>query len=310
MKYLRLFAIGIFLGNISCSFFRSGYKYAPVSKPDQIEVYGHRGEAGHYPENTIPGFLSAVQKGVDAIEMDVVISKDKKVVVSHEPFMASHYMLDEKGKPISKKKQHSYNLYRMDYDSIQKFDSGSKKNRSFPKQKKFPTFKPLLENVFDQIENYLTTNELPDIKYMIEVKSSPQSYNIYQPEPEEFVDLIMKVITARKLENRVIIKSFDPQILNRVHAVHPSIETSYLVSKAGIKRNLSYLEFTPTIYSPRHKLVKNRHFVDSVRSQNMKLVPWTVNRPKKIRRMIKLGVDGIISDYPERVFEALQESKY
>lgn len=309
MKYLRLFAIGIFLGNISCSIFRSGYKSPPIKKSDRIEVYGHRGEAGHYPENTIPGFLSAVQKGVDAVELDVVISKDKKVVVSHEPFMASHYMLDEKGKPISKKKQHSYNLYEMDYDSIRKFDSGSKMNRSFPKQRKFPTFKPLLETVFDQVENYIATNDRPSIKYMIEVKSSPQSYNIHQPEPQEFVDLIMEVITSRNLEKRVIIKSFDPRILNTVHASHPSIETSYLVSKVGIDRNLSYLEFTPTIYSPRHKLIKNRQFVDSIRSKNMKLVPWTVNRPKKIKRMIKLGVDGIISDYPERVFKELNNRK-
>lgn len=105
MKYIRHLALGFFLGNISRGIFRSGNKNPIPKSIHSLEVYGHRGEAGHYPENTIPGFLSAVAKGVHAIELDVVISKDKKVVVSHEPFMASHYMLDENGKLIPKKKR-------------------------------------------------------------------------------------------------------------------------------------------------------------------------------------------------------------
>lgn len=306
MKYIRLFFLGFFLGNISCNIFRSGIKSSANKAPDRIEVYGHRGEAGHFPENTIPGFLSAVKKGVDAIEMDVVISRDKKVVVSHEPFMASHYMLDARGRSIPKKKERSYNIYTMDHDSIQRFDSGSKKNRSFPKQQKMRTSKPLLEEVFDQVETYIQKNDLQSVKYMIEVKSSRRDYNIFQPEPPEFIDLIMQVVTARKLEKRIIIKSFDPQILNEVNAKHPMVATSYLVSKPGIERNLSLLNFTPTIYSPRHKLIRNKEFTDSIHSQNMKLVPWTVNRRSRIKRMIRLGVDGIISDYPERVFKALK----
>lgn len=310
MKYIRLFILGFFLGNISCNIFRSGYKSQANKKPNAIEVYGHRGEAGHFPENTIPGFLSAVKKGVDAIELDVVISKDKKVVVSHEPFMASHYMLDEKGRSIPKSKEHSYNLYKMDYDSIQKYDSGSKKNRSFPKQQKMPTSKPLLEEVFNQVENYVQENNLPAVKYMIEVKSSPRSYNNFQPEPAEFIDLIMEVVASNKLESRIIIKSFDPQVLNEVYAKHPTVATSYLVSKVGIDRNLSLLDFTPTIYSPRHKLIRSKKFTDSIHLREMKLVPWTVNRRSRIKRMIKLGVDGIISDYPERVFKALRDSNY
>lgn len=309
MKYIRLFVLGFFLGNISCNIFRSGYKATTHKKPDRIEVYGHRGEAGHFPENTIPGFLSAIKKGVDAIEMDVVISKDQKVVVSHEPFMASHYILDERGRSIPKKKEHSYNIYTMDYDSIQKFDSGLKKNRSFPKQQKMPASKPLLEEVFEQVEAYIQKNDLQTVKYMIEVKSSPRAYNKFQPEPPEFISLIMKVVISRNLEKRIIIKSFDPQILNEVNAKHPSIATSYLVSKPGIERNLSLLNFTPTIYSPRHKLIRNKEFTDSIHSKNMKLVPWTVNKRTRIKRMIELGVDGVISDYPERVFKALNSSR-
>lgn len=308
MKYIRLFVLGFFLGNISCNLFRSGYKTTSLKNTDRIEVYGHRGEAGYYPENTIPGFLSAVSKGVDAIEMDVVISKDKKVVVSHEPFMASHYMLDERGRPIPKDKEHSYNIYKMDYDRVRKFDSGSKKNRNFPRQHKMPASKPLLKEVFREVENYLEKNQVPPVNYMIEVKSSPGSYNIFQPEPAEFVDLIMEVVASQKLENKIIIKSFDPHILNEVHAKHPAIATSYLVSKPGIEHNLSKLNFTPSIYSPRHKLIKSKKFTDSIHLRNMRLVPWTVNRRSQIKRMINLEVDGIISDYPERVFKALRET--
>ncbi len=305
MKYFHLLALGFLLGNISCSLFRSSNRYSGTSHAQDVIVAGHRGEAAHFPENTIEGFLSAVEKGVDALELDVVISADKKVVVSHEAFMASHYMLDPKGNPIPKNKQLEYNLYGMPYDSIRKFDSGSKRNKKFPRKKNFKTYKPSLEEVIDRIDTFTSQTSNSSVIYMIELKSSPKNYGVYQPHPKEFADLVMQVVMNKGIENRTIIKSFDPNILNTVRQSYPEVSISFLVSKGGIEKNLARLHFTPDFYGAHHRLIKSHKFVDSVKKMNMKLIPWTVNRKTRIRKMLTYGVDGIITDYPERVLEEL-----
>lgn len=276
-----------------------------AKKKQKIEVQGHRGERGHLPENTIEAFLSALHKGVDVIELDVVISKDHNVVVSHEPYMSSVYMSKPTGEPIIKNEEKSFNLYHMDYDSIKTFDSGSRGNKNFPEQQKLKTYKPLLSKVFNTIENEIKVNQLPQIKYNIEIKSEKDAYNIYQPQPEAFVDLIMQVIKENQMENKVNIQSFDPTALNILHKKFPNIEIAYLVSKGSIAGNLKHLNFKPAIYSPNFYLIENKQTVDSLKTLNIKLIPWTVNDQKDIKRMIGLQVDGIITDFPERVMNQL-----
>lgn len=271
----------------------------------KIEVHGHRGDRGNFPENSIPAFLSAVKKGVDFLEMDVVISKDKKVVVSHEPYMASLFMLTAAGESIPESFERSFNLYKMDYDSIRQFDSGSKGNNSFPNQQKITTYKPLLSEVIDSVETFIAAEDLRPVMYSIELKSDKAEYYISQPAPEEFVKIVMEVISQKSIEDKVIIQSFDPEILNLMHSKHPEIEVAYLVADEGIEKNLKLLNFTPAIYSPHFKLVRDEKFVDSVRAKEMRLVPWTVNELKEIQSLIEMGVDGIISDYPERVISNL-----
>ena len=145
----------------------------------KIEVQGHRGDRGNFPENSLPAFISAVKKGVDVIELDVVISKDNKVVVSHEPFMSSLYVLTPAGNSIAKKDEKSYNLYTMMYDSIKKFDGGSKGNKNFTQQDKIKVYKPLLSEVLDSVENYIAANKLKPVKYNIEIKSVKEARLIH-----------------------------------------------------------------------------------------------------------------------------------
>lgn len=273
----------------------------------RIQVQGHRGDRGSFPENSIPAFISAVKKGADVIELDVVISKDRKVVVSHEPFMHSLYVLTPSGDSISKENQEKFNLYEMPYDSIRKFDVGSKGNRLFPEQQKQKTYKPLLAEAIDSVENYIEKNKLDEVSYNIEVKSSENKYGSYQPDPKEFVELVMQVIEAKNLQKKINLQSFDTNILNEIHQKYPGVETSYLVYTEGIQENLELLNFQPEIYSPNYELVKDTAFVDSIKSMDMKLIPWTVNEPEAIRKMIDLEVDGIITDYPGRVLQLLEK---
>ncbi|WP_372919184.1 glycerophosphodiester phosphodiesterase family protein [Salegentibacter sp.] len=274
----------------------------------KVQVQGHRGDRGNFPENTIPAFISAVKKGAEVIELDVVISKDKKVVVSHEPFMHSLYVLTPLGDSISEENQENFNLYEMTYDSIRRFDVGSKGNRLFPEQQKQITYKPLLAEAIDSAENFIKKNNQESVKYNIELKSSENKYGTYQPEPKEFVKLVMEVIQDKNLRQKMNLQSFDVNILNEIHESYPEVEIAYLVSKEGIEKNLDLLNFHPEIYSPHYSLVKDATFVDSIKTQGMQLIPWTVNETRAIERMIDLNVDGIITDYPERILKMRKEA--
>ncbi|MBQ0737508.1 glycerophosphodiester phosphodiesterase [Aquimarina celericrescens] len=264
----------------------------------KVEIHGHRGDRGHFPENSIPAFLSALQKGVDVLEMDVVISKDKQVVVSHEPFMASLYMLQPNGKSILKNEEKNFNLYQMDYEVIKQFDGGSKINPKFLQQQKIKTYKPLLSEVISAVENFIEKHQLSSVKYNIELKSEVEDYGIFQPEPEEFVHLVAQVLKDHQIENRVILQSFDIQILEEIHQQHPSFTLAYLVEDGEATANLKKLSFTPSIYSPHFTLVSSQK-VKKLQQQKIKVIPWTVNTTKDLQQMMEFGVDGIISDYPE-----------
>ena len=306
MKNYILFLVSLLFIGISCKP-KPDKKAENMQEPKahKIQVQGHRGERGHLPENTIPAFLGALEKGVDVLELDVVISKDHKVVVSHEPFMSSLYVQTPAGDSISKSEEKSYNLYEMDYDSIRKFDTGSNGNRNFPQQQKMKTYKPLLSEMIDSVETEIATEGLKPVKYNIEIKSVPEEYDVYQPQPEEFVELLMQVIKDKKVENKINIQSFDPAPLNILRKKYPNVEIAYLVGDGELEENMKYLDFTPEIYSPHFGMIKDSSDVTAVHQKGMKLIPWTVNNPEDIQKMIELGVDGIITDYPERVLEKI-----
>ncbi|CAM4144538.1 glycerophosphodiester phosphodiesterase family protein [Gillisia limnaea] len=305
MKIIKNILPAFLIIALGCKHDKEQKQEVQGTKPEaqSIQVQGHRGDRGNFPENSIPAFISAVEKGVDVIELDVIISKDKKVVVSHEPFMHSLYVLTPSGDTISEENQEKFNLYEMTYDSIRKFDVGSKGNKLFPDQQKQKTYKPLLAEAIDSIENFIKKNNLEKVKYNIELKSSANEYGFYQPEPKEFVELVMQVIQDKNLQKKMNLQSFDVNILNQIHQKYPEVETAYLVYIEGIQKNLDLLNFRPEIYSPDYGLVKNAAFVDSIKTMDMKLIPWTVNEPEVIKKMIELEVDGIITDYPERVLQ-------
>lgn len=294
MKFFKSGLAALLVFSVSCNTNRERVTESVV------EVQGHRGDRGNFPENSIPAFISAVKKGADVIELDVVISKDGKVVISHEPFMSSLYMLAPNADSIPKSIEKTFNLYTMTYDSIKKFDGGAKGNIYFPQQQKMKTYKPLLSEAVDSVESYIAANKLKPVKYNIEIKSDAAEYGKTQPQPEVFVNLVMDVIKNKRIAERINIQSFDPEPLNILKKKHPNIKIAFLTDKPGIDANLSQLEFTPEIYSPHYKLV-NTAFRDSLKQKGMRLIPWTVNDEKDIDAMLKYKVDGIITDYPERV---------
>ncbi|GAB3537777.1 glycerophosphodiester phosphodiesterase family protein [Pontibacter brevis] len=266
-----------------------------------MDVQGHRGARGLMPENTIPAMKKALDLGVTTLELDVCISKDKLPLVSHEPFFSATITLTPDGKPIPESAEKTYNLYALDYEEIRKYDVGSKPHPDFPMQQKMVVYKPLLSELIDSVERYAASRNMPAPRYNLEIKASPEGDMVYHPEPEEFVALVMQVVAEKELKDRVLLQSFDPRILEELHRKHPDVPVAFLVSNVkGLEGNLQRLSFLPAVYSPYHKLV-NRRMVEACHKKGLKIIPWTVNTKARMNQLIRMGVDGIITDYPDRV---------
>lgn len=274
-----------------------------VHAQDTFPVFdkeGHRGCRGLMPENTIPAMKKAIDLGVNTLEMDVVITKDKQVVLSHDAYLNHVFSLTPEGQEFTKEDEQHYILYKMDYAQIRKFDVGSKGNPGFPRQQRIKAYKPLLGELIDSVEQYTGQKQALPVRYNIETKSIEGHDGEWQPAPEEFVDLLVAVLKEKKISDRVVIQSFDKRTLQVLHKKYPDVKTAYLIGedKLGLEGNLTALGFTPFIYSPYYKLV-NAQLVQSCKEKGVKLIPWTPNTSTEIAQLKALGVDGIITDYPD-----------
>lgn len=294
-----------------------------------FDKQAHRGGKSLFPENTIPAMKNALQMNVTTLEMDLAITKDKKVILSHDAFLSPELVTKPDGTYIPKDSGFYYKIYEMPYAKIKTFDVGLKKLDRYPDQKKMKAQKPLFADVIDACEAYARELKRPLPYYNIETKTRPFSDNIFHPEPREFVDLMMKIIVEKKIQDRVIIQSFDPRTLEIIHKEYPEIKTALLVEKVddqklaqqqayfkniplekfkmypdhlnGVAGDMKFLSFTPTIYSPEHTLV-TAQLIKECHALGMKVIPWTVNTKERLKELKDMGIDGVISDDP-RIFE-------
>lgn len=267
----------------------------------KIDLQGHRGSRGLMPENTIEAMLEAIRWGVTTLEMDVVITKEKQVVLSHEPFMNLEIATLPEGVYKSGNSK-AFNIFQMTYEEVKTWDVGSKFNPRFPDQRKMKVHKPLLKELIEAVESYTKANNLPQVAYNIETKMSPDTDELFHPGPVEFVDLLSKVIIDAGIANRTTIQSFDPRSLIELHKREAPFQLSYLIEatpKTTAAQVLASLGFKPDIISPDYSMV-DASFVQDFHQQKMKIIVWTVNQEADIKKMAALGVDGIISDYPNR----------
>ena len=266
-----------------------------------FETQGHRGCRGLFPENTIPAMLHALDLGVTTLEMDAVITKDRKVILSHEPFFNHEITTKPDGNFVTENEEQSLNIFGMDYEDIKKYDVGMKVHPRFPGQQKMKAVKPLLADVFDSVRSYMQRSKRPYPFFNIETKTQPAGDNLYHPEPKEFVDLLMEVIKEKGMEKLVTIQSFDFRTLQYLHRNYKEINTVMLIEDSDpteFEDQLKKLGFTPNIYSPHFSLV-TEDLIKKCHAKNMRLIPWTVNEKTEIDRLRKSGVDGMISDYPD-----------
>lgn len=272
-----------------------------------FDLQGHRGTRGLMPENTIPAFLKAIDLGVNTIEMDLAVTKDHQLLVSHEPYFSSEYCLNSKGLEITETEQKALNIYQMDHETIHLFDCGSKMHPRFPEQEKMVVFKPLLLDVIKTVESYTIDNELPPVAYNIEIKSTPEGDEIFHPDPEVFADLVFRELDDKIDWSRITIQSFDFRVLRYFHKRYPHVRLAALVENdISIADNLVDLGFEPQIYSCDYVLLSHEN-VDQLHALGIKVIPWTVNEIADMKRLIGWGVDGLITDYPNRYNQITNE---
>jgi glycerophosphoryl diester phosphodiesterase len=272
-----------------------------------FDIQGHRGCRGLLPENTIPAFLKALDLGVDTLELDTVVSRDNRIVVSHEPFFSADISLDKDGNTISIEKQTDFNIFKMDYSEIKLFDVGSIGNKRFPEQQKMKVSKPLLSDVFKETQNYIRQQKLKKVMYNIETKSIPKGDNVFHPTPAVFAKLLYDEILKSKMQKFVTIQSFDVRTLQEFKKFKVKMPLVLLVeNKDGVEKNVEALGFQPDVYSPNYLLLTEA-LVKYCHSKGMKVIPWTINEIADMEKIKPLNVDGIISDYPNRAIEVFRK---
>lgn len=265
-----------------------------------FDAQGHRGCRGLMPENTIPAMLKALELGVTTLEMDASITQDGQVILSHEPFFNHEITTLPNGQYVTEPQERSLNIYQMTYAQTLGYDVGMKPHPRFPQQQKIKAVKPTLAAMFDSVAQYMQQAKRPYPYFNIETKCLPATDNVFHPAPGPFVEMLMQVIKAKGMEKQVIIQSFDFRSLQYLHQHYPHIKTAMLIEdtdKLPFEAQLKKLGFVATIYSPHYALV-TAELVQQCHQRNMLLIPWTVNDKKEIERLKAIGVDGIITDYP------------
>lgn len=260
---------------------------------------GHRGTRGLMPENTIQAMEKGIAAGANFVELDVQVSSDKKVIVSHDAYINRKFALLPDGTEIPEQDARKYILHQMPYDSIRKFDVGTKAYPEFPQQERSKAYIPLLGELIDSVEHFTKLKGYSPVIYNIEIKANPEQDGYYQPVPAELVDLVMGVVKSKDIDGRYYVQSFDVRQIREVHNRYPGVVTGFLTSNkdATLEDNLRTIGFVPQIYSPHYKIA-NVTLVQKCHEKGMKFVPWTVNSTDEMKDLKKIGVDGIITDYP------------
>lgn len=277
--------------------------------PENFDWQGHRGCRGILPENSMPAFLKALEYPVKTLELDIVVSGDGQLVISHEPWFNHAICTMPNGDAIPEADAMKLSLYNMSYDEIREFDCGSIGNERFPEQVKMQVQKPRLLDMIGTVDNYAEDNKRPKPHYNIEIKSDPRGYDVMFPQPEAFVKLVLSELAKVNIKGRTTVQSFDVNVIEELNKQNSPYKTAYLVEgqKEGLQANLDKLTFKPEIYSPYFKVL-NQGVVDSLHDMNIQVIPWTVNEVQDMRDMIKMGVDGIITDYPNRIAEVDEDN--
>jgi glycerophosphoryl diester phosphodiesterase len=274
--------------------------FAAVKK---IEVQGHRGARSIKPENTLPAFQYALEQGVDTLELDLGVTKDGVVVVSHDPVISPMICLGPDGKAPAE----GIAINTLTLAELKKFDCGTLKHPRFPAQQPVPgTPKPTLEEVFALV----AASPLPaakTVQFNIETKIVPREAS-RTPSPEVFAKLVVELVRKHKLEDRTVIQSFDHRSLVAVKKLAPKIRIAPLVGDSLPDWPALIKATKAEIISPNLNWI-TPDTVKAAQAAGARVIPWTANTAEEWDYLISCGVDGIITDDPAALIAHLKSKK-
>jgi len=302
---------------------------ASALSAQEIDLQGHRGARGSMPENTLPAFARALTIGVTTLELDLAVTRDNIVVVSHNLRLNREITRDKAGKWL---REDGAVIRQTDYRQLKQFDVGAINPNAryaarFPNQSVVDgTSIPTLKQVFDLVKR--SGNKT--VRFNIETKLYPAEPDL-APAPTAFVKAVLEVIRGQQMSDRVTIQSFDWRTLQVSQKLAPEIPTAYLSvaqpwldtlqfgkpSASPWLAGFDIDEFQQSepraikaaggrIWSPYHKEV-TREKIDLAHKLGLAVKVWTVNKPRRMEQLIAMGVDGIITDYPDRLRAVLQK---
>jgi glycerophosphoryl diester phosphodiesterase len=284
-----------------------------------FDIEAHRGGRALRPENTLQSFANALSMGVDTLELDMGVTRDQVIVVSHERGLNPDLARAPDGQYVPAP---GIPFVKLTLAQVKKYDvgrirPGSAYAAKFPDQLAVPgTPIPTLHEVFELVRRSADRHA----RLNIETKIDP-SHPDESPDPEHFVELVLALLRRDGFSDRVMIQSFDWRTLQLVQKSAPAIPTVYLTQQQGSDASVftdkpspwtagfdpqNYGHSVPraikaaggAIWSPFFGDVDQRS-IDEAHGLGLRVVVWTVNRSEDMARLIKLGVDGIISDRPD-----------
>ena len=254
-------------------------------------VHGHRGARARCPENTIPSFEMAIAVGADALEMDLAVTRDGVIVISHEPIL---------GPLLCRGPVESAVIRELTLQEVKQWDCGSQPHPSFPWQQTVPgTRVPTLDEVFGLADK-------GDFDFSLETKLFPD-HPEYAPDPDEFAEMVVSKVCQYKLKHRVIVQSFDFRSLVAVNELAPEIRLSALIENPDLDFLMAAIESRADIVSPDLVLVHSDN-VEAAHSAGLQVIPWTANTIPEWKTLIRANVDGIITDDPGELIDYLRAS--
>lgn len=286
-----------------------------LSATVEFDVQGHRGCRGLMPENTIAAFGYALELGVDTIELDTVITSDGVVVINHEP-----YLNPQRTRKDGEFIKDRLLIKDLTFEELRKYDIGRTVNpEDWPEQLQMDGQAiPSLEEVLDLVRQH-NEKSAKEVRVNIEIKHFPER-------PQDTVDLrehvrkVLEVVSRFGFEELSTIQSFNWEAIKISRELEPSVETVALISStnldktiwtAGLRlRNFGFdigkmlASIGCSVISPNYTLM-TEGWIESAHRSGLKIIPWTVNEVPEMERLIDLGVDGIITDYPDRLIELL-----
>ena len=271
--------------------FGFAFVLAAAEAPRPVKVQGHRGARALRPENTIPAFEYAIAAGADAIELDMAVTRDHVIVVSHDPYLEP---------PVCSGPQPKAVIHELTLAEVRQWDCGARQNPAFPRQQTIPgTRMPTLDEVFALASR-------GDFDFNIETKIFADRPQL-TPSPEVFAQMVLDQVRSHKLQRRVILQSFDFRTLHAMRKLAPEIRRAALYSGPAKDFVEIARQAGAGIVSPEYHLVTPEQ-VKAAHAAGLAVIPWTPDRPEEWDRLVAAGVDAIITDDPAGLIAHLKHN--